>query len=79
MAHRVALCICFLFFPASHCLRSSPSLGGVEPPLCPGALSVFGGEPNSALLVGMYGGIGAQSNGLTNNQSINKCLIAVLL
>ena len=64
----------FLLLLVSHCLRSSPFLGWVERPLCPGALSVFGGGPDSALSVGMYGGIGARSDGLTNNQSINQSM-----
>ena len=38
-------------------------------PLCPGALNVFGGGPDSALSVGISNGIGARSDGLTNNQS----------
>ena len=79
MAYRVALCICFLFLPASHCLHSSPSLGRGEHPLCLGALSVFGGGPDFALSVGMYGGIGAWSDGLINNQSINEYSFKVLM
>ena len=38
--------------------------------LSTGALSVFGGVLDSALSVGMYGGIGAQLDELTKNQSI---------
>ena len=43
VAYRVAFYPSFLFLLDSHSFYSSLSLGWVERPLCPGALSVFGG------------------------------------
>ena len=68
MAHRIACSIEFCLLPNAP--TRPPLIGGFERPLCLGALSVFGGVLDSALLVGMYSRIWDWLDGLTNNQSI---------